>query len=105
MKLEYKTEEEDFLVYQLFTATYSRKFKKARNKAWLIFTIAFAIFSLNMYFKEVLIGTIIFAILAVLSLFLYPKYSRWLNKRSLKKYVKENFKNRIGEIQFFELNQ
>jgi hypothetical protein len=99
-----KLDENDYLTYQLYTASKTPRIKKARIKGWIYTTVAF--FCLTFLFFESnneLLGYY-FLVASVLSLALYPIYSRWRYKRHYLKYIQDTYKNRFGVESTLEIN-
>ncbi|MCD4792252.1 MAG: YcxB family protein [Bacteroidales bacterium] len=102
MKIEFKIQENDFLEFQLFTSSKSKRIQKKKRNAWLILTIASVIFALYFFCLEILSITIYFVVTSVLIGIFYPKYFNWRYKRHYKNHIKENYKNRFGETEDVE---
>jgi len=89
--------EDDYLTYQLYTASKNKRTKNKRTQSWLIITGAFSIFAVFFKQNNNLFLTYYFVILAVLSLCFYPFYQRYYYKRQYKKYVLDNNANSFGK--------
>lgn len=90
-------DENDFLTFQLYTAAKTSRIKNARIRSWILITIIFFCLSYLFYSSENEPLGHYFLILAVLSLILYPFYSRWRYKNHYLKYIREVYKNKFGE--------
>ncbi|WP_271768107.1 YcxB family protein [Aquimarina algiphila] len=96
MNLNYKLTNLDFLEYQLYASSKSKSHKKKRQNSRIIIPIIFLIYGLYLTLKDKnYIGILVFGITAILWFAFYPIYSSWRYKRHFKKYVEENYKNRI----------
>ncbi len=97
MKIECFLEEEDFLTYQLFTAAKSERIKKKRRNSWIITTSLFLSLSLLFYVTSYEFLPTYFLVAGMVSLFLYPLYSRWRYKNHYQKFIRENRQGVIGK--------
>lgn len=95
--------EEDFLTYNLYTASKSKRIKKKRISEWILTTVIFL--GLSVILNEEGFLEYYFMILAGLTLFLFPIYTRWRYKNHYLKYIRENFKNRFGEVASLEFSE
>ncbi|MBL0742537.1 YcxB family protein [Chryseolinea lacunae] len=89
--------EHDYLTYQLYTASKSPSVRKGRLRRWLFTTITFAAMAFLFADRDDLFLFYYFVVATLLSLTLYPFYSRWRYKRHYEKYIREVYKNRFGE--------
>lgn len=98
MKINYKLTYQDFLEYQLYSSSKSELHRKKRFRSRIIIPILYII--LGIYFANkdegYLIG-ILFTVLGILWYVFYPLYSKWTYRRYIKKFVEENYKNRINK--------
>ena len=97
VKFEFSLNEEDFLIYNLFTASKSKNIQDKEKKGRIftsIFFLAFAVIG-------VVIGrlnlAVYFLVTSIISTLFYVKYFRWRYKNHYKKHIKENHQNRIGQ--------
>lgn len=99
-----KLDENDYLTYQLYTASKTSRIKKARIMGWIGTTVTFLLLAL-LFFKSdnYLLGNY-FLIISGLCLALYPFYTRWRYKKHYLKYIQETYKNRFGEESTLEIN-
>ncbi|MBK8807419.1 MAG: YcxB family protein [Bacteroidales bacterium] len=104
MKLEYKIIEQDFLDFQLFTASKSDRIKKKKTNSWILLTAGSIMVAFYFYFKENTIMTIYFGLVAVACGLYFPKYFKWRYKKYFKIYIKENYSNRFGHVETIEIN-
>jgi len=89
-------DEQDYLTYQLYTASKTPRIKKARVRSWVFTTLTFVILAFLFYKSDNSFLGHYFLIAAGLSLILFPIYSRWRYKNHYLKYIKETYKNRFG---------
>ena len=107
MKVNYILDENDYLQFQLYTASKSDRIKKQRKKSWIIMTLAFLSLSCLFYTTEIKFLMYYFAVFSILSLILYPIYSKKRYYNYYKKYNLDTYKNRFDNpciITFDELN-
>mgnify|MGYP006306540257 CR=1 FL=1 len=89
-------DKEDYLRYQLFTASKSKRIKNKRIRTWILLTISFLVLGLalrqntNKYLSYYFIG------FSIITLIFYPFYQRRQYKKHYEKHINENYKNRIG---------
>lgn len=95
MTYEYQIQEEDFVGFQLYTASKSESIRRKKRNGWIGLTISALILALLLWEHGGL--GIYFLIVAVITLLFYPKYFMWRYKRHYENYVKKSHKNRFGE--------
>jgi len=98
-------DENDYLIHQLYTASKTPRIKKARIRSWILTTVA----CLSMMFLFFENGNdflgFYFLIASLLSLVLYPFYSRWRYKRHYQRFISDTYKNRFGEECTLEITE
>lgn len=104
MTLEYKIDEQDFLDFQLFTASKSDRINKKKRNGWILLTIGSIVVALYFYLNENVAMTIYFGLVAIACGLFYPKYFKWKYKKHYKPYIKENYSKRFGQIEALEIN-
>ena len=97
MNLNYSLNEEDYLKYQLYTASKSKNIIKQKRRSFIIVLIAFIFFGVNIYNNDKS-GLWFFIPICCIILILYPFLLKWRYKSHYKKFIKENYKERIGLI-------
>lgn len=90
-------DENDFLTFQLYTASKTPRIKKARIRSWILTTLTFLCLAYLFFQSENDFLGNYFLILTGLSLVAFPFYSRWRYKRHYLKYVRDTYKNKFGE--------
>lgn len=105
MKLEYPIEQEDFLAFQLYTASQSERIQKKKRNGWIGTTVLFAAISVLFVVQENYPSAIYFGICTLLFGFLYPVYFSWRYKRHYNKYIGEHYQNRFGVPVVLEINE
>ncbi len=104
MKLEYVIEENDFLDFQLFTASKSKRINKKKKNGWLLLTISAIVMGIYFYMNQNMLMTIYFGIVSLTCGLFYPKYFKWRYKKHYKAYINENYSKRFGLIEIIEIN-
>ena len=92
-----KLDENDYLIYHLYTASKTPRIKKARLKDWILTTVTFTGLSFLFFRTNNNLAGYSFLIAAVLSLLLHPFYIRWRYKQHYRKVIRDTYKNRFGE--------
>src|SRR6266850_3260532 len=95
----------DFLIFQLYTASKTPRIKKSRIRGWIYTTVTLLCLTYLFYrSNNNFLGTY-FLVVSGLSLTLYPLYSRWRYKRHYSKYVEDTYKTRFGEQSSMEITE
>jgi hypothetical protein len=97
--------ENDYLIHQLYIASKTPRIKKARIRSWILTTVAFLAMTYLFFESGNDALGFYFLILSLLSLALYPFYSRWRYKRHYQRYIADTYKNRFGEECTLEINE
>ena len=105
MKLQIKLQEQDFVDFQLFTASQSDRINKKKRNGWLISSLLGLVFTGLFIFENNLALIIYCGVFSVLSLLFYPNYFIWRYKKHYQKFVKENYINRFGVSESLEFTQ
>jgi hypothetical protein len=98
-------DENDFLTYQLYTASKSPRVKKGRIRGWILTTVTFGCAAYLFYTSNNEFLGNYFLGASGLSLTLYPLYSRWRYKKHYKKHVQDTLKNRFGVECAIQINE
>ena len=101
MTIEYQLNEQDFLDFQLFTASQSDRINKKKKNGWILLTIGSIVVSIYFYINQDIALTIYFGLVALACGLFYPRYFRWRYKRHYKTYIKENYSKRFGQTEYF----
>ena len=104
MKLDYKIDEQDFLDFQLFTASKSDRINKKKRNGWILLTAGSIVIALYFYLNGNSTMTIYFGLVALACGLFYPKYFKWRYKNHYKTYIKENYSKRFGQIESLEIS-
>jgi hypothetical protein len=97
-------DENDFLTFQLYTASKTPRNKNSRIRSWVLTVVTFACMAFLFYYSDNEYLGYYFLALSGLSLILFPFYSRWRYKQFYLRYIRDNFKNRFGEHTELEFN-
>lgn len=98
MQLEYRIQEEDFLAYQLFTSSQSKKIIKKKKNGRLFSTLSFGILGLIFHYEEKMGLAIYFAVCSVVAALLFPKYFNWRYKKHYQSHIRETYSNRFNAL-------
>jgi len=104
MTLEYKINEQDFLDFQLFTASKSDRINKKKRNGWILLTVGSIVVAFYFYLNQNNPMTIYFGLVAIAIGVFYPKYFKWRYKKHYKTYIKENYSKRFGQVAILEIN-
>lgn len=88
--------QEDFLNYQLFTASKSKQTRKKRISTWLILTGLMLSIGFVALQKEEKFLAYYFLIFGIITLVFYPYYQRIQYKKHFLKHIIEHYQNRFG---------
>jgi len=98
MTINYQLADSDFLAYQLYAASKSELYKRRRFRSRVIVPVIYALFGFYLFINRGDIRILfVFVGIGILWFAFYPMYSKWGYKRHFKKYVAENYKNRINK--------
>jgi hypothetical protein len=96
MTLTYKVYKEDFMAFQLFTASTSKRIQERKRNSWIILTILFITIACIFYLERNNFLAIWCGVIAVITGIFYPTYFNWTYKKHYDKYVEEHNKNSFG---------
>lgn len=99
MQIEFQIIEDDFLNYQLFTASKSERINKKKRNGWIGLTVGSLLLALYFYNIDKTFLSNYFIVVAGLTGFFYPKYFKWRYKKHYTTHIKENYKNRFNETE------
>lgn len=88
--------ENDYLTYQLYTASKNKRSRNNRRKSWLILSVGFLLLGIgfinsNEFYAYYFLGA------GIISLIFYPFYQRYKYKKHYHKYVLDNLQYRFGK--------
>lgn len=106
MNLNYKLTNSDFLEFHLYSTSKSELHKKKRFWARITVPIIYSLLAFFLTYKsqEFEIG-ILFSGIGMAWYLLYPMYSKWRYEKQFKKYVQENYKNRVNKLVEINFNK
>lgn len=86
----------DYLTYQLYTASKSKRVKSNRRKSWLVVSAAFFVLGV-IFYDNIKFYSFWFGGFGVISLIFYPVYARYYYKKHYEKSVLEHYGNKVGK--------
>jgi hypothetical protein len=89
-------DKEDFLRYQLFTASKSKQIKNRRIRTWILLAFSFLVLGIVLYQHTDRFLSYYFIAFSIATFIFYPFIQRRLYKRYYKKHIEDNYANRIG---------
>lgn len=104
MTTVYQIDEDDFVTHQLFAASRSASLNKKRKKMRLLIPIIYACFGLLGFIGNNYFMAVGFWIFAALWFFFYPLWIKHRYQKHYRNYVREHYKDRIGNPVSVELN-
>jgi len=102
MQYKYLLHEQDFLDFQLYTASKSESIRRKKRNGWIGLTIT--PLALAFLFWEDGVFGIYFLVAAILTLLFYPMYFMRRYKRHYENHIKQSHKNRFGESVIMEVH-
>ena len=105
MTIEYSLQKEDFLTYQLYTASNSEQVQKKRRRNRLLVPLVYVILAFALYMVESTVLAIVFLVFAALWLFFYPRYGRRRYEKHFDKFIDEHYQNRLGKTGTISLEE
>jgi len=103
MIIDYKIQENDYLDFQLFTASKSEVLKKTKNLSWIFLAMIPTVICIYFYKHDNIIMSIYFIILSAIFGIFYPKYFYWRHKKNYKNYIIKNYQDRFGIKESLEI--
>lgn len=97
LTFNYNLHLEDYLNYQLFTASKSENIKNKRKRNRFIPAVIFIVLGIVPRFDFTELFTCIYVLIGVLWVFVYPICDRRLYFNHYKKYIEENYKNNLNK--------
>ena len=102
MKISYTVVEYDFLMFQYFNASQSKRINKKISNRTILFMIIFGILSIMFFIIKMTTPGIIYLVLALLIALFYPKYIIWRHKKHYASYIKEHYNTRFNQTENLE---
>ncbi len=97
MELNYSLDENDFLEYQLYTASTSKNIRNQRRKNLLLMIVIFLAFFISIY-NSTTSFPIIPLLIYIALIIAYKFYETYRYKNHYIKFINENYKERFGLI-------
>lgn len=104
MKLEFKINEQDFLDFQLFTASKSEKINWKKKNGWISYTAGSIALACYFYLNENNAMMVYFGLVGIVSGIFYPTYFRWRYKKHYQAHIREHYSKRFGQVETLEIN-
>ena len=105
MRFEYSLDMQDFLTFQLFTASRSPLVMKKRRRNRIVIPVVYLFLALVLVAIGSFISAIVFTLIGLAWFLFYPVYERRLYPPRYKKYLAENLANRFGKPVLLEFSQ
>lgn len=103
MILEFKIKQQDFLDFQLFTASKSERINKKKRKEWVLLTVGSILVGIYFYLNHNSVMAVYFWLVAIICGLFYPRYFKWRYKKHYKTYIQENYSKRFGQLETIEI--
>lgn len=98
MKINYQLTAEDYLKFQLYTASRSKQVKARRMLSRILWPVVFLGIGIYFAVESVWAGAGILAGIAVLWFLIYPAYSRYFFKNHFRKEIKERYSENLDKM-------
>lgn len=103
MKFEYEIQEQDYLNFQLYTATKSARFEKKKQNGRYFITICSLILACYFIYSKDWGMAAYFGLTTVVFFLFYPWYFKWRQKVHYTKYIRRNYRNLFGRSETMEV--
>lgn len=98
MKLNYGLDKNDFLAFQLYTASKSEGIAKKKRNGRLFLMVLFLLIAIYAYWQNHVGLAIYFGVFTLITYLFYGRYFKWRYKKHYQSYIKEHYQQRIGEV-------
>ena len=105
MTYNYTLEAQDFITFQLYTASNSNRINRKKKRSWLFLTVAFAIITFYNYHYDYKTLSLYFGVITILCVLFYPNYYKWKQNRHYKRFTFEHNKNSFGRLETITFNK
>lgn len=105
MKLQYSLNAADYLNYQLYTASKSKNTGNRRRRNRFILPVLLIALGLFPRFDFTEVYTLVYILIAIAWLFLYPLWEREMYKDHYKKHINENYRNEVNRLSTLEFTE
>jgi hypothetical protein len=97
-------DENDYLTFQLYTASKTPRVKKARIRSWILTTVLFLCLAYLFYTSDNSFVGNLFLVYAGISAAFFPLFTRWRYKKHYLKYIRDTYKKSFNEPCEIEFN-
>ena len=97
MRIDYTLSRNDFIKFQLFTASNSETIKKSRRRSRTRIPIIYFILGLILFISGSIVLGLVFIGIGIAWYFLYPVYLKRRYVRHFERHADEHLKNRFGK--------
>jgi hypothetical protein len=97
-------DENDYLQFQLYTASKSKRVKNQRRREWIFTTVTFLALAYLFKRSENDTLSIFFLATGCLTAILHPFYSRWRYKRHYRRAIRNTYQHSYGKPFTLEIN-
>ncbi len=103
MKFEYQIQEQDYLDFQLYTASKSPRFEKKQRNGRYFITLCSLITACYFTYVQDWGMVAYFGLTTAVFFLFYPWYFKWRQKVHYTKYIRRNYKNLFGRSEEMEV--
>jgi hypothetical protein len=103
--VEYPLQADDYLQYQLYVASKSKRIQKKRKNSKIGLPIIYIFFSIVIYFYSNSLLSFLFIAIAIAWYFLYPVWEKHHYIKHYKDFIDENYKANKEEKIVLEVNE
>ncbi len=104
MQYKYLLHEQDYIDFQLYSASKSEDIRRKKRNGWIGLTIGFGVVALLCFLAGMMPYTVGWSTAALMVLLFYPTYFMWRYKRHFENYIRKSHKNRFGESVILEVH-
>lgn len=104
MNVAYSIDANDYLTFQLFTASKSDIVKKRRLKSKLIFSLLYLAIGIFFLVEGKINFTVAFVVLGIVWYFVYPMREKRMYEGNYRNYITKHFYNRFGKPATLEID-
>lgn len=95
MDLSFRLKEEDYLQFQLYIASKSKRIQKKRKKSWILVSLSMFVLSALFYVSENPFLFKYFIAFGIITIIFYPFHTRREYKKHYENFIKENYGSRL----------
>jgi len=105
LKLTFFLKSEDFLIFQLFTASQSESIQRKRRRGQIFLSLGSLAFALFFYIGNNTFLAGYFLIFAFATYIFYPRYFKWRYHKHYQKHIRENYEKRLNVKQELQIEK